>query len=382
MVEKTQQQTLSVRISDAFRQRLERLRQSLTNKTGAEVSTSEIAKQLLESARDDRLELIDLLADPTAALRQVRRKAVEQLPLSRTEWTLIAYFAQQGVEAFKESTPNRVSRESLSAVLDAFAAVYELRRDGPPSKDRETREPYYLGNLPPECRPSTLRRADREETATPEIVRRTVAQTRARLDDPTWTYTPIFVGRNLYVLLEDERLAGAEMIHRALWPYWPALWQLAARGHYVATGQGVHDPAMRDAARAEMPIPPLSDGDLSVAVMRIEGGDLSVLVNLRGAFGAMYPISGYPKLSEFRTMLTTLAADRQRQWSGAHFFGYVAGNSGSADAGVWFRGAEHGITVGLSLQDWASLQALFQRAWDSPDVRRVWDTLTQDYGEL
>jgi hypothetical protein len=202
MVEKTQQQTLSVRISDGFRQRLERLRLRLTNKTGAEVSTSEIAKQLLESARDDRLELIDLLAEPTAALRQVRRKAAAHLPLTRTEWTLIAHFAQQGIEAFKETTPNRVSQEALSAVLDAFAAVYELRRDGgPPTKERETREPYYLGNLPPECRPSTVRRADREEVATPEIVRRTVAETRARLDDPTWTYTPFNVGRNLYVLL-------------------------------------------------------------------------------------------------------------------------------------------------------------------------------------
>src|SRR5690348_13060095 len=112
MVEKTQQQTLSVRISDGFRQRLERLRQRLTNKTGAEVSTSEIARQLLESARDDRLELLDLLADPAAALRQVRREAAAQLPLTRTEWTLIAHFAQQGIEALKEATANRVSRES------------------------------------------------------------------------------------------------------------------------------------------------------------------------------------------------------------------------------------------------------------------------------
>ncbi len=160
MVEKTQQQTLSVRITDAFRQRLERLRQRIADKTATDVSTSEIAKQLLESARDDRLELIDLLADPTAALREVRRKAAAHLPLTRTEWTLIAHFAQQGIEAFKETTPNRVSRESLSAVLDAFAAVYELRRDGPAT--REIREPYYLGNLPPECRPSTVRRADRE----------------------------------------------------------------------------------------------------------------------------------------------------------------------------------------------------------------------------
>jgi hypothetical protein len=43
--------------------------------------------------------------------------------------------------------PNRVSTDSLLAVLDAFAAVYDVRThpDG-------RRDGYYLGNLPVECR--------------------------------------------------------------------------------------------------------------------------------------------------------------------------------------------------------------------------------------
>src|SRR5580693_4238002 len=55
-----QQQTLSVRIDDALRRRLERARQLEASKTGEPVSTSEIAKQFLEAARDDRLEVVDL----------------------------------------------------------------------------------------------------------------------------------------------------------------------------------------------------------------------------------------------------------------------------------------------------------------------------------
>ncbi len=87
MTEKPQQQTLSVRIGETLRRRLERTRQ-LASKTGDTVSTSEIAKQLLESARDERLEVADLLADPTDALLRLRRKGEAALGLSQAEWTV------------------------------------------------------------------------------------------------------------------------------------------------------------------------------------------------------------------------------------------------------------------------------------------------------
>ena len=44
-------------------------------KSGETVSTSEAAKQLLESARDDRLELVNLLTEPTDSLLRIRGKA-------------------------------------------------------------------------------------------------------------------------------------------------------------------------------------------------------------------------------------------------------------------------------------------------------------------
>ena len=121
-----QQQTLSLRISDALHRRLERAKQLLSSKTGESVSTSEVAKQLLESAREDRFEVADLMAKPTEALLEIRRKGEAQHILSRAEWILLAHFVQKGLEAYTERTPNPVSNESLLAVLDAFAAVYEL----------------------------------------------------------------------------------------------------------------------------------------------------------------------------------------------------------------------------------------------------------------
>lgn len=65
MAEAAQQnQTLSLRISEALRKRLDEIRKLTAIRKGENVSTSEIAKQLLESAREERLEVAELLAEP------------------------------------------------------------------------------------------------------------------------------------------------------------------------------------------------------------------------------------------------------------------------------------------------------------------------------
>ena len=165
MSKKPQQQTLSVRIDDTLRRRLERARQLSASKTGEPVSTSEIAKRFLEAARDDRLEVVDLLADPTGSLLQIRRKGEAGLVLSRAEWTTLAHFVRHGVEAVSAPTPHAVSRESLVALLDAFVAVYDLR----PTPVAHL-EAYYLGNLPPASRP-TSKSASRIKPSAPGAVR-------------------------------------------------------------------------------------------------------------------------------------------------------------------------------------------------------------------
>ena len=177
MANKPQQQTLSLRISEGMRQRLERARQLMSSKTGEIVSTSEIAKRLLESAREERMEVVDLMADPTETLLQIRRKGEAEHVLSKAEWTILAHFVQQGLEAFSSDTPRPVSHESLVAVLDAFLAVYHLR------KGSSTKDDYYLRNLPSDCRPAKGKGAEATEKVTPEVVRRTVTETRRRLSE-------------------------------------------------------------------------------------------------------------------------------------------------------------------------------------------------------
>jgi hypothetical protein len=371
-----QQQTISVRISDALRSRLERAKELMSSKTGESVTTSDVAKQFLESAREDRLEVVDLLALPTETLLQIRRKGEAQHVLSRAEWAVLAYFVQQGFEAFSDRTPNPVSRESLTTVLDAFLAVYELRKERTSKLDE-----YYLGNLPAEYRPAKAK--DTDDQASPEIVRRTVLETRKRLNDAGTKWEPLLAARNLHVILEEEKLPGAEALDRALRPFWPILWRLAARGHYCLKQEPLRLPSTAKESFYQPPIPSIKEGEYSLSFARGEGGDFSLLLSFPGPRGPQYPISGYPKITEFRAMLGTLTPEgASRRWNGEHFFGYVAPSEEGKGKDVWFRAHANGITFGFSEKEWKSVQGLFRRAWEIPEVRMAWDELALEYGEL
>jgi hypothetical protein len=150
MVETLQQtQTLSLRISEVLRKRLEDIRKLTALRKGESVSTSEIAKQLLESSREERFEVVELLSKPTESLIEIRRKGEAGQMLTRAQWTVVAYFVQQGSEAFSKSP---LSRETYIGILKAFDAAQELRAR-PSSTDE-----YYLGNLPSDCRPERWNR--------------------------------------------------------------------------------------------------------------------------------------------------------------------------------------------------------------------------------
>ncbi len=370
-----QQQTLSLRINEGLRERLYRAKQLVASRTGEAVSTSDIAKRLLESAREDRLEVVDLMADPTRTLLQIRRKGEADLVLSKAEWTVLVYFVQQGLEAFSGDTPSRVSSESLIAVLDAFLAAYGVRR-GPSRWDE-----YYLGNLPLDCRPPKAKGLEGTEKATMEIVRRTVTETRRCLGEPQTKHAPMLAGRNLNVLLEDEHLADTDALDRVLRPFWPALWRLAARGHYYLKQKPLREPIKITEEMFKPAIPPQTEAGFTLSFARGEGNDFSVLLSFPGPRALQYPIGDYPRLAEFRAMLAALDPEKARaQWKGEHFFGYQL--DGEEGVEFSFRARENGITVTFSEKEWKAVRELFRRAWEVPDVRLAWDGLILEYGEL
>jgi hypothetical protein len=376
MAHRPQQQTLSVRIGEPLRRRLERTRQLTAAKTGHPVSLSEIAKQFLESAHGDHLEVVDLLADPTQSLRRIRRKGEAGLSLSRAEWTTVAHFVSHGAEASPAQTSNRVSRDSLLAILDVFLTLYDLCTDHQPRLDT------YLGNLPSESRP-TMSRLGLAGSKLSDAVRHAVAEARRLVNDPAMTWQPLLAARNVYVLLDEDALPGGEDLTRALRPYWPVLWRLSARGHFVEANEPVRDPSTAREGLYQSPIPALTEGAYTLSFGRGAGPEFSALLNLPAPRGARYPIPTYPRLSEFRAMLAALAGDnRPGSWTGAYFAADVTTTQTTEESKIWFRAHDNGIAFAFSLDEWMTLHALFRRAWETPDIRRAWDALALEYGEL
>ena len=374
---KPQQQTLSVRIDDTLRCRLERARQLSASKTGAAVSISEIAKRFLESARDDRLEVVDLLADPTGSLLQIRRKGEAGRVLSRAEWTTLAHFVRHGVEATSAHAPHAVSPASLVALLDAFAAVYDLRL----APDARL-EAYYLGNLPPASRPPS-KSASRSKPSAPGALQRALADTRRHLQDPSAMWVPLMLGRNLFVLLDEDHLPGAEDLTQAFRPYWAVLWQLAARGHYLLTHQPIREPSTVRDGLYRPPIPSLTEGAYTLSFAPGQGQEFSVLLGFPGARGPRYPIVGYPRIAEFRTMLADLLADRAPgDWTGTYYYAGVTSSTAKEGGEIWFRAHDNGISFGFTLKECRTVHTLFRRAWEFPEIRVAWEALVREYGEV
>ena len=119
-----QVQALSLRISSALRKKLESMRELASLRRGSNVTTSEVAKGLLESAHEDRLEVIELHHKPTESLLAIRDKVAAGQMLSRSEWAFLGYYIQQGAEAFHK---NPLSTETWAGILRAFQAAYKVQ---------------------------------------------------------------------------------------------------------------------------------------------------------------------------------------------------------------------------------------------------------------
>jgi len=383
MADRSQQHqpVISIRISEELRERLDKLKQMMALRSGESVSTSEAANQLLESAKDDRIEVVGLLLQPTESLLRVRKKLEARLTLSQAEWALIAYYCTQGAESFASTEQGQLSYESLADMLEAFLAAHTVTR----KPSRVSLEWVYLQTLP-EDKQAALK--EPEEVAKDDV-RRVVKRTIQMLRNPTQLRRrPILAVRNLYTMLDDEKFSNAEKLNDALWPHWKALWRVCARGHYA-----MHRKPLREKPRAETDdgdfefpvqrgLPSFEEGGFQLDLVRDEGNDFIPRLLFPGTLMPRYPVFGYPRIAEFRRMLELLDLEpAMTQWKGYYFIAWT-GIMENEERGVSFRSSENGISFNFSMDQWKSIQSLFRRAWQSPEVAGAWEALVLEYGEL
>ena len=376
---KGQQQTLSIRVSESVREFLDRARKQFSER-GESLSISDVAKSLLESAianqMDDRLETSDLLAHPTEALLRIRRKWETNLDLTRAEWLLLAHYVQTGCEELS-TDPELPSRESFAQVLEAFLAVQSLWQHSASVEDG-----YYLGNLSGSM-VGTSHGGEREAEIIPAVIRRMVHDLR---DSPS-SERPAFAARNLSMALRDGRLKGADKLNRALAPFLPRLYLVAARGHWLSE----HRPIRRDRKPWEtLEVPPADPtmvhvGNFDLSSVVSQEGELHMLLSLK-SHRIAYSLGPYPQLREFQAMVEKLA--ESTMWNGRHFFGHtdtLLPPHKRKEGGVtkyFFREHSKGVLVELSPAELAEVKELFRQGMNLPELKPAMTELSLQYGEF
>jgi hypothetical protein len=367
---KPQQQTLSIRINETLREFLERSRVVFSLGRGEAVSTSDVAKILLESAKDDRLdsrlEVAELLQHPTESMCAVRTKWEKKQPLSRAEWILIGQYIQIACEEVSED-PEMPGPSTFVMLLEALLAVRKLRGDRGVGLDR-----YYLGNLGMHEGPGLTERQFDPELL-PEIVRGLIDRLRQAPPPPK----PAFAGRSFFVALRDEVIEDVIALNHALGPQAEALLRLAARGHWIREKRPLR--VGRDGAVVANALPRVSAPGFQLQVSINSDREISFLIFMDEK-DVMYPIGTYPQIREFSAMLHQMPADRN--WHGIHFWGFTAPESANTPERYYFYRRSDSITFGFSEQERQTLAKLIVSAMETPALKATLDELTFVYGEL
>ena len=365
MERKPQQHTLSIRITDTLRDFLERSRHVLSLGRGESVSTSDVAKILLESAKDDRLdsrlEVAELLQQPTESLSAIRTKWERKQPLSRAEWILIGQYIQTATEEVSED-PAMPGPAAFVTLLESLLAVRALRTDRGVGLDR-----YYLGNLGIPDGPALSERQFDPELL-PQVVTKLIESLRQSPPPPK----PAFAGRNFFVAVRDEVIDDVIALNRALDPFVEALFRLAVRGHWMREKRPVRRGREEKLVYSELPAVG-ADGFKMQASINSEG-ELSIRV-LMDHKDVVFPIVTYPEIREFAAMLEQLLPDRE--WRGVHYSGHV-----SEKGRFYFRRRSEGIQFGFSAEEWQTLKGLFATTIQAPKLQAAFAELALVYGEL
>jgi len=369
MERKPQQQTLSIRISEALREFLESARQVLARGSNEFVSTADVAKILLEAAKDQRLdfriEVAELEERPTESMWAIRKKWETKQAQSRAEWIFLGQYVQIACEEVTDN-PAKPDLQSYIAVLEAVLAVRAIRRGGAPQLDL-----YYLDNLGVTGAVGIEELERHPEVAT-QALENLVQQLRAAA-----IAKPVFAGKLLYVALRDEEVKNVVALNQALDAYLATLFRLAARGHWIRE----HRP-LRVRMRNEYVagyIPSLEAGGFHLSFQIDSAGELRIMITMQ-AKDVGYPLASYPQIQEFAEMLRRLQPGGV--WNGTHFFGH--GVAPTADRPAWLRFWRRGdeIAFAFSVEEWECLKGLFTQALESPYLQPILAELALVYGEI
>jgi hypothetical protein len=378
--EKKSSEVISLRLNDERVEVLERHRQALTEQLHRAVSLSEAAFLIIE----DRAEMIDretqryeLLKNPAEALWSIRRKWETEHSLSAAEWDVLAVYIQIGAEEQRQEPPllrpAAPSRESYLALLEAFEGIIRLQRE-----ESEEHVWYYFSNLDGHAYNIPFPKDDAGRRY--EAVLKIIAIHKEQAQAESNRRYPGSIGRCLLTAIQAESM-GSRRLDQVLAPYWPVLWRIAARGHWLHHQLPVRivKPDSSGPADRHKLSPPIETRGLVLSFRNGGNGDIAFQIEFRAPRNFIYSIPRYPALVEFRAMLEELGD--LRAWNGRYFHAVVTAHEDSGETRYSLWPKQQDWQIDFTDKEWPRLRDVFRQAWDRPEMVERMAALQLEYGE-
>ena len=371
---------ISLRLNEERVAILERHRQVLMEQLHRPVSLSEAAFLVIE----DRAEMVDreaqrhdLLKNPAESLWKTRRKWETEHTLSLAEWDVLMVYVQIGAEEQRQipplTRPAAPSRESYLGLLESFESVLRSQKESSAQQLW-----YYFANLDGHHQDIPFPESDAGLRF--EAVLRLVAIHKEQLQaEEDWKY-PGSIGRCLLTAVQSET-GDSHWLDQALARYWPVLWRIAARGHWLRHElpvRIVRPDSSGPAERSRFPAPVETRG-MALSFMDGGGGDVAFRIEFRAPRNFIYSIPRYPALIEFHSMLEGVG--QLPAWNGRYFHAVLTASEASGETKYTLWPKQQDLQINFTDKEWQRLRDLFREAWEKPEIVERLAALQLEYGE-
>ncbi len=392
--EEKRNEVISLRLNEERVAILERHRQVLMEQLHRPISLSEAAFLVIE----DRAEMVDretsryeLLKNPAEALWKIRRKWETEHTLSLAEWDVLMVYVQIGAEEQRQDPPllrpTSPSRASYLALLEAFEDVLRIQKE-----HAEQHLWYYFANLDGYHQDIPCPEDDADLRF--EAVLRLIAIHKEQLQaEDDWEY-PGSIGRCLLTSVQSEA-GDSHGLDQAFARYWPVLWRIAARGHWLRHQlpvRIVRPDSSGPAERRRFPAPVETRGG-ALSFIDGGGGDVAVRIEFRSPRNFTYSVPRYPALIEFHAMLEGLGqlpehpidkdllSGTPSAWNGRTFHAVVTTDEESGETKITLWPKQQDLQIDFTDKEWQRLRDLFRQAWEKPEIIECIAALQLEYGE-
>lgn len=364
---------MSLRLTEARTQLIERYRAAKVAELGRPLSLSEALLLALEDRAEsiqETIELLELRQNPTLALWGIRQKEHLGNKLSRPEWLFLLEHVRIGLDEDMLLPPNSnivfPTPESARCAIKVLQSLYSAASDIEP--DIQSDLYHLLGGRFEYEKP--LSTADKSAII-PSLIDRAVEPFIA----PDMGKNFPRIGAALLLVARNMQSTDNEL-HTLLSPHFPTLWKIAARGHFIRYQKPIRIHTFTSPAfEGKLAFPTRLYGeDVEINVMP-QQYELVFRIDLGNPATSILEVMEYPQVIALRRAI--IEFDGQNHWMSRYC--HVTPNKEHNFVTIWlFKG---NMRLRLTQGQWKSLRQLTHAAWSNPIVQAWTAELERQYGE-